>query len=183
MKKSAGLLVGASFALLTVAACGAQTVGTASGGPSISISTPGTSPVSVPMPASVPSTPVVTAPMTVPVTGTKAPPVLPLPKLPRVPVPPAQVHSGGMSVPPAGVQVTKDGKQVVFDVEQSGCQHITGQATSQTATTVSIQVVDTITSHGGQVCPMIVRQVPVTVALNAPLGNRTIVFSSVTKHS
>jgi hypothetical protein len=109
--------------------------------------------------------------------------VLPVPKLPRVPVPPGQVHSGGMTTPPAGVQVTKDGKQVVFDVEQSGCQHITGQATSQTATSVAIQVVDTITSHGGQVCPMIVRQVPVTVALNAPLGNRTIVFSSVTKHS
>jgi hypothetical protein len=182
MRKSVGLLVGASFALLTIAACGAQTVATGSGGPSIAISNPGT-PSAAPIPVT--STPVVTAPMTVPVTGTatKAPPVLPLPKLPRTPVPPGQVHSGGMATPPAGVQVTKDGKQVVFDVEQSGCQHITGQATSQTSTSVAIQVVDTITSHGGQVCPMIVRQVPVTVALNAPLGNRTIVFSSVTKHS
>ncbi|HEY3747668.1 MAG TPA: hypothetical protein VGL80_00610 [Pseudonocardiaceae bacterium] len=183
MRKSAGLLVGASFALLTIAACGAQTVATGSGGPSIAISNPGT-PATPPAPT---TTPVVTAPMTVPATGTATkpavPPVLPVPKLPRVPVPPGQVHSGGMTTPPAGVQVTKDGKQVVFDVEQSGCQHITGQATSQTATSVAIQVVDTITSHGGQVCPMIVRQVPVTVALNAPLGNRTIVFSSVTKHS
>jgi hypothetical protein len=179
MRKSTGLLVSAGFALLTVAACGARTQATGSSGPSIAISTPGTSSAA---PTSVTSTPVVTAPMTVPVTGTKTPTVLPLPGLPRTPVPPGQVHSGGMAVPPAGVQVTKDGKQVVFDVEQSGCQHFTGQVTSQTASSVAIQVVDNITSHSGQACPMIVRQVPITVALAAPLGSRTIEFSSVTKH-
>jgi hypothetical protein len=31
-------------------------------------------------------------------------------------------------------------------------------------------------------CPMIVRQVVVTAALNAPLNGRTIIFQGVVKH-
>ncbi|HEX5405351.1 MAG TPA: hypothetical protein VFX16_24000 [Pseudonocardiaceae bacterium] len=176
-------MIGASLALLTVAACGAQTPSSTTGGGTLAIAP--AAPSSAPAPVT--TTPVVTAPMTVPTTapaaGTTPPVIVPLPKPQHTPVPPAQVHNSGKSVPPTGVQATKDGKQVVFVVEQSGCQHITGQVTSQTSTSVAILVVTTITSHAGQVCPMIVRQVPVTVTLSAPLGSRTIVFSSVTRHN
>jgi hypothetical protein len=98
-------------------------------------------------------------------------------------VPPGQINAPGMNAPPQGVQLSADGRQVTFQAEQSGCQQITAQATTQTATQVTIQVITTNTSKGNQMCPMIVRVVQVTAQLSAPLGNRTIMFQAVAKHS
>jgi hypothetical protein len=106
---------------------------------------------------------------------------VPVPSGALVPVPAGQLKTGGMSAPPQGVEVT--GNDVVFNAEQSGCQVITAQATSQTATQVTIQVITTNTGRGNQMCPMIVRVVPVVAQLSAPLGNRTIVFQAVTRHN
>jgi hypothetical protein len=123
----------------------------------------------------------------VPPTPVPAPPAggghttVPAPPAGRVPVPAGQINTAGMNAPPQGVEVT--GNDVVFNAEQSGCQVITAQATTQTATQVTIQVITTNTSKGNQMCPMIVRVVPVVAHLNAPLGSRTIVFQAVSKHN
>jgi hypothetical protein len=164
------LLVTACFVVLAAAACstaGSATAG--SGGATLGSTAPAvTSTV-------VPPTPVLAPPAggghtTVPAPGGA-----------RVPVPAGQINNGGMNAPPLGVEVT--GNDVVFNAEQSGCQVITAQATTQTATQVTIQVITTNTSKGNQMCPMIVRVVPVVAHLNAPLVGRTIVFQAVTKHS
>jgi hypothetical protein len=98
-----------------------------------------------------------------------------------VPVPAGQLNTGTMNAPPLGVEAA--GNDVMFNAEQSGCQVITAQTTTQTATQVTIQVITTNTSKGNQMCPMIVRVVPVVAQLSAPLGSRTIVFQAVTRHS
>ncbi|HVV23908.1 MAG TPA: hypothetical protein VHF06_31030 [Pseudonocardiaceae bacterium] len=100
----------------------------------------------------------------------------------RTPVPPGEINSAGMVNPPQGVQVSSDGRYIIFQAEQSGCQRISAQATTQTATSVTILVTTTNTQKAHQMCPMIVRQVVVTAALNAPLNGRTIIFQGVVKH-
>lgn len=167
------LLAAACFVLLTAAACGGAN-GPANAG-SGAVLTTGTTP-----PVSATSPPVVVQP-------TKVPPPIAGTTQPAAggshAVPPAQITHSGAGTPPDGVQVTGDGRTVVFDAEQSGCQQISAQTTTQTATQVTIQVITTNTSKGNQMCPMIVRVVQVSATLNAPLDNRTIVFESVLKHS
>jgi hypothetical protein len=167
------LLVAACFVMLTAAACGGAS-GTAAAG-SGAVLTTGTTP---------PATTTTVAPgnptgVPVPVKPTTAPPAAG--GTPSK-VPSGQINSSGMTAPPQGVEVSGDGKQLTFTAEQSGCQLITAQATTQTATQVTVLVITTNTSKGNQMCPMIVRVVQVTAQLNAPLGNRTIVFQAVTKH-
>ena len=167
------LLVAASFVLLTAAACGGAS-GSANAG-SGSVLTTGATPTSGATSTVVAPPPTKVSP---PIAGTTAPAAGGTHT-----VPPGQITQSGTGATPQGVQVAGDGRTVVFDAEQSGCQLITAQATTQTATQVTIQVITTNTSKGNQMCPMIVRVVQVTATLNAPLGNRTIVFESVTKHS
>lgn len=90
----------------------------------------------------------------------------------------ANVKGGGT---PSQVQ-TAGGKYVIFDAEQSGCQKLSAEVTTQSATEVVITVVDVSTAPSGQMCPMIVRDVQLIVELNAPLNNRTIVFQSTIRH-
>lgn len=114
-------------------------------------------------------------------TGTPTP--VPVPTGPTTPVPATQVQSAGIPAnPPNGVATGNGGRTIVFTEEQSGCQHITATVTGETATSVAVLVVTTVTSKGGEMCPMIVRQVEVAVALSAPLGDRAIVFSGTTRH-
>jgi hypothetical protein len=167
------LLVTACFVVLVAAACGTAGSATAGSGATLGTSSPGATTTAPPI---VPPTPVVAPPAGG--TGTST---VPVPAGARVPVPAGQVKTGGLSAPPQGVEVT--GNDVVFNAEESGCQVITAQATSQTATQVTIQVITTNTGRGNQMCPMIVRVVPVVAQLNAPLGSRTIVFQAVTRHS
>jgi hypothetical protein len=166
------LLVTACFVVLAAAACstaGSATAG--SGGATLGTTAPAVTSTVVP-PTPVPAPPA---------GGGHTTTTVPAPGGARVPVPAGQINNGSMNTPPLGVEVT--GNDVVFNAEQSGCQVITAQATTQTATQVTIQVITTNTSKGNQMCPMIVRVVPVVAHLNAPLGGRTIVFQAVTKHS
>jgi hypothetical protein len=158
------LFVAACFVVLTAAACGG-TSGSATAGSGDVLST-GATPVAT----------TTAAPPTVPTTNA-APPAGD-----RTPVPAGQISAAGMSAPPQGVELASGGRDVVFNAEEAGCQQITSQVTAQTATQVTIQVITTNTSKGNQMCPMIVRVVPVTAQLAAPLGGRTIVFQAVTKH-
>lgn len=166
------LLVAACFVALTATACGGAnnaSVGTG-GGPVLTTGNTAAGQTMIPAPSPIPVPTSVAPPAKPPAGGTNS-------------VPPAQIDSGAMTTPPQGVQVTGDGKQVVFNAEQSGCQQVSAQATTQTATQVTIQVITTNTNKGNQMCPMIVRVVQVSAELTAPLGNRKIVFQQVTKHS
>jgi hypothetical protein len=183
------VLVAAGFVLLTAAACGSQG-GSASAGaggtsPSVTLGATATTatapPSTVTSPVTPPSGVITGSPVTPPGAG-KPPTVLPVPNEPKSAVPPGQISSGGMANPPQGVQVTSDGRYLVFNAEQSGCQQITAQTAAQTTSLVTVEVVDTNTSKGGQVCPMIVREVQVVAHLDAPLKARKIVFQGVTKH-
>jgi hypothetical protein len=169
MRTRTALTAAGCFALLTLAACGSQaTTSPATGtGPTIAVAPPTSVPVDPPL-----------TPVPLP-TGQ---PVTPPGAAAKV-VPAGQIDTSHLAAnPPRTVGTTSDGKRVVFTVEQSGCQHIAGRAGTQTATSVTIQVITTTTTQGNQVCPMIVRDVPVSVALNAPLGSRMVVFVSI-KHA
>lgn len=180
------VLVAAGFVLLTAVACGSQSGSASAGGgsaPSVTLGTTATPPpsstgASVPV---VPPTGIITGgPVTPP--GAGVPTAIPVPNEPKSPVPANQISTGGMTNPPQGVQVTNDGMYLVFNTEQAGCQKITAAAAAQTSAQVTVQVVTTNTSKGGQVCPMIVREVPVAAHLDAPLKTRKIVFQGVTRH-
>ncbi|HWC81624.1 MAG TPA: hypothetical protein VG756_16860 [Pseudonocardiaceae bacterium] len=115
------------------------------------------------------------------VPGTTVPPSA-ISGLARIYVPQNQINAAAVQKnAPTQVQ-TAGGRYVIFTAEQSGCEQITGQATQQTASQVMISVITTNSASGGQMCPMIVRNVQVIVELSAPLNNRTIVFQSVTRH-
>lgn len=159
-------MAAACFVVLTAAACGG-TNATAGSGSVLSTSDRVTAKATTTDTA--PSSPS-QAPATAPPAGG------------RTTVPAGQINASGMVAPPQGVQVTDDGKFVVFNAEQSGCQKISAQTTAQTATQVTIQVITTNTSQGNQMCPMIVRVVQVSAPLNAPLGTRTIVFQTLSAH-
>ena len=159
------LLVAACFVVLTAAACGG-TNATAGSGSVLSTSGTAAATTTTSVAPSSPSQPPATAP----------------PAGARTTVPAGQINTSGMAAPPQGVQVTSDGKFVVFNAEQSGCQQISAQTIAQTSTQVTIQVVTTNTSKGNQMCPMIVRVVQVSAPLNAPLGSRTIVFQALNAH-
>jgi hypothetical protein len=83
-----------------------------------------------------------------------------------------------MLTPPQTVGTSGD--DVVFVAQQSGCEQVTAAATAQTQTSVTILVVTTVTTRGNQMCPMYVREVPIVVHLNAPLGNRELTFQGET---
>ncbi len=108
--------------------------------------------------------------------------MLPIPSQPRTTVPAGQIQSGSMTNPPRNVQVSSDGRYIVFTAEQAGCELITAQATTQTPAQVTIQVTTTSNRRGTQMCPMIVREVYVVVQLAAPLAARTIVFQGINGH-
>lgn len=159
MTRTGKLIAAGCFVLATVAACGSQAVPTAGTAPAASLTEAPT-----------------------PTTTTTAPPVntttQPVPSQPRSAVPAGQVEVRNGTAPHA-VSVTRDGRFVVFDAAQSGCEHVTAVLAGQSATAVTIEVRTTVVNHGGQLCPMIIREVPLTVPLSAPLGARHVVFEHV----
>lgn len=170
--------------LVTLAACGSPAESAGSGsGPTLGVVAP--SPVGqVPVPAGVTDTPAFPPPPSSPTAKDEIPPTTARPVAPGggkgTTVPKAQIDASHVNSPPSGVEAA--GRQVTFNAGQAGCQQITGQVAAQTASSVTVNVITTNTSHGGQVCPMIVRLVPVTVTLAAPLGHRTLVFHQVMRH-
>ncbi|HEX3650661.1 MAG TPA: hypothetical protein VHV49_19730 [Pseudonocardiaceae bacterium] len=175
MRRTVGTLAAvACGALVALAACGspAGTAGSGSG-PTIGVAAP--TPVGQ-VPPAVSDIPTSPAPSSPPGTAQGG-----IPGAGKATdVPKAQVDTSHVRTPPVGVQAA--GRKVMFSVGQAGCQDVSGQVTAQTATAVTVNVVTTTTNHAGEVCPMIVREVPVTVTLAAPLGSRTLVFGQVTRH-
>jgi len=83
---------------------------------------------------------------------------------------------------PTAVQTAEGGRIVMFHAEQAGCQQVAAQVLGQSSTQVVVDLVITSSAGAGKVCPMIVRVIPVTATLSAPLGSRTLVFQETLKH-
>lgn len=94
------------------------------------------------------------------------------------PVPPGQVNTGGVTtgIQPA-VWEQDGGRTLAVVAEEGGCVKVSGRVPKQTATEVDFQVVSVVVKH--VVCPHFVRNVRVTVHLDAPLGDRTVMLSTV----
>lgn len=182
--RTKSVLVGAAacFMLVGVAACTSsppvsESAADSSVIPSTTIAPPPTfttTPVTVPPLTTTMIVPSTTKP---PTTTTHAAP--PPPAAGPVTVPASRIHVlGGMSRPQ---DVKASGKIVSFVVGQAGCQQVAAHATAQSGSAVTIEVITTNTRRGTQVCSMMVREVPIAVALSAPLGNRTLTFIGVLK--
>lgn len=75
------------------------------------------------------------------------------------------------------VWMSDGGRTLGTLTEQTGCATVSGEVDEQSANQV-VMVLVTHDSGAGRVCPMIVRNVPVVVHLDAPLGTRTVVLRS-----
>jgi hypothetical protein len=180
------MVVAATLVLLTASACasnggapaGSPVLATSAGASSGAAATQTTQTVAPPTkPSSGGATTSAAAPpSTVPIAA--------LPPQPWTPVAPAQVDLSKVTTnPPDSVQTTDGGQVVVFGREMGGCQSLKARVTEQTATTVGILAITISSSTAGQMCPMLIREVQAAVRLSAPLGNRTIVFTTATLHS
>lgn len=191
LASSAVLLTGVAAAALTITAC---QPGTPAAGPagsiSVSASPTTTTPVVPPptSPSGSPKDPTASSPPqgATPTVGTVpgspgGGSLVPLP--PYTNVPPGQVHVVGTSPQqPTAVQTAEGGRILIFHEEQAGCEQVTAQVVGQNANQVNVDVTVSSSAGGGRMCPMIVRVVPVTAALSAPLGDRTVVFQTTLKH-
>lgn len=159
----AALLVGCSSG----GQSGAPGTGSSSGSPTTGTSTPapgstaGTNP---------------TAPVQPPVSISEEKPVVP----PNVtPVPKEKVDATSLSETyRTEAYVFNDGRDVeVFGVG-GGCKEARAEVTGQSAEVVQITLITITKQQPGMVCTQEIRQVPLTVRLSAPLGDRRLVLES-----
>ena len=189
---SAALLTGMTVVVLTITACN-PTASNVPSGASGSLSTGSTSSptTSIAPPASSIGSP--TNPGTSSPPQGANPPVGTVPGSPGggtlVPLPPyASVPAGQIKVigmpaqQPSAVQTAEGGRILIFHEEQAGCEQVSAQVAGQDANQVMINVTQDTSAGAGKMCPMIVRVVPITAALSAPLGTRTVVFQQTLKH-
>ncbi|MFI5612142.1 hypothetical protein [Amycolatopsis sp. NPDC051903] len=159
-------LVGTGLILATVTACGSQgTMATnpAPGGDSSAASgSISTSPSAVPKP---PGNPPGVSRFDFPPGST--------------PVPASQVDATALpSGFPNQVKTDNGGTILNLRAQEGGCGHALGEATEQTAQKVVVDLSET-KAQTGQMCTMDLRYPVLSVALAAPLGERTVVL----KHS
>lgn len=96
------------------------------------------------------------------------------------PVPASQIDASGAAAdPPRDVRTKSGGTVVVFTVEEAGCEQIHPEVTGQSASRVLITLLRSEPS-GHTICPMIDRNALFTASLSTPLGQRTLVFESIT---
>jgi hypothetical protein len=141
--------------------------GSSSGAPTTGTSTPGSTGSSGTNP---------TAPVQPPVSISEEKPVVP----PNVtPVPKEKVDTTSLSDTYRDeVYVFGDGRDIeVFGVG-GGCKEARAEVSGQSADLVQITLVTITKQPPGTVCTQEIRQVPLTVRLAAPLGNRRLVLES-----
>ena len=142
--------------------------GSSSGAPTTGTSTPGSTGSSGSNPTN--------APVQHPVSISEEKPVIP----PNVtPVPPDKVDSTSLSDTYRDeAYVFGDGRDVeVFGVG-GGCKEARAEVSGQSADLVQITLVTITKQPPGTVCTQEIRQVPLTVRLDAPLGTRRLVLES-----
>ncbi len=147
---------------------GAPGTGSSSGAPTSGTSAPGSSGSSGANPTSAPVQP--------PVSISEEKPVVP----PNVtPVPKEKVDTTSLSdTYRSEAYVFGDGRDVeVFGVG-GGCKEARAEVTAQSAEVVQITLVTITKQPPGTMCTQEIRQVPLTVRLTAPLGDRRLVLES-----
>ena len=167
-------VVAAVALAVVLAGCSSGTQSSAPGsGSSSGTPTTGTSTNSAP-PGSSGANP--TAPVQPPVSISEEKPVVP----PNVTaVPKDKVDTTSLSdTYRTEAYVFNDGRDVeVFGVG-GGCKEARAEVTAQSADLVQITLVTITKQPPGTVCTQEIRQVPLTVRLDAPLGNRRLVLES-----
>lgn len=141
--------------------------GSSSGAPTTGTSVPSSAPGSGANP---------TAPVQPPVSISEEKPVVP----PNVTaVPKEKVDTTSLSdTYRTEAYVFNDGRDVeVFGVG-GGCKEARAEVTAQSAEVVQITLVTITKQPPGTMCTQEIRQVPLTVRLNAPLGDRRLVLES-----
>ncbi|WP_053738499.1 hypothetical protein [Nocardia sp. NRRL S-836] len=166
--------------VVAAVALAALLAGCSSGGTS---SAPGSSSGTTPTGTSAPgtSTPgsgsnAPSSPVQPPVSISQEPPVVP----PNVtPVPKEKVDSTSLSDTfRTEAFVFNDGRDVeVFGVG-GGCKEARAEVTAQSAEVVQVTLVTITKQPPGTICTQEIRQVPLTVHLDAPLGGRRLVLES-----
>lgn len=103
--------------------------------------------------------------------------VPPPPKGARTPVPASQVTVRDLPPGASGRAWTADGGRTVgTTVEVKGCERASARVAGQSAQRVVMAVGIMKTQHRGQMCPMIISNVILTIHLDAPLGHRHLVL-------
>jgi hypothetical protein len=94
-----------------------------------------------------------------------------------VPVPGEQVNASSLpSGFPRTVWLTKGGTVLGLYGEVGGCFTSDATVTQQSDTRVVVRLVQQEPGTGSHMCPLYLRYKPMSVALAAPLGTRTVVL-------
>ncbi|GAB2839029.1 hypothetical protein [Lentzea nigeriaca] len=141
--------------------------GSSSGVPTTGTSTPGSTASSGTNPS---------APVQPPVSISEEKPVVP----PNVtPVPKEKVDTTSLSDTYRDeVYVFGDGRDIEVFGMGGGCKEARAEVSGQSADLVQITLITITKQPPGMVCTQEIRQVPLTVRLSAPLGNRRLVLES-----
>ena len=171
------MLVALAVGLCALAGCGNGSSGSAAGtSPSSSSSSPtasGQPPGSATPPSSTVRPPGQSG-VPAPPSQSSAPP-LPAP----TEVPPARVD--GSTLPEtykSQVTVANDGRTLQVIGQAGGCKTAGAEVTAQSADQVLITLVTTYYAPNGGVCTQELRDVPLNVTLDAPLGDRRVVLEA-----
>lgn len=150
-----GTVVGTGVLLLVISACGSAQLGTGSQ-PEQTIATSTSA-------SSAPGAPGI-APGEIPPDGK--------------PVALSKIDTSGLVADhPKTVWTQGDGRTVGVIGQEGGCGKVSASVLAQDASTVKIELLETLPLEK-KMCTMDIRFPPLTVSLDAPLGDRTVVLSS-----
>ncbi len=167
-------VIGLGLIVVAVSACGAQNqaVEPGTGAGSGSLSTVPAPPSSQP-PSSVPTPP--------PVGETANPPGKPRLEVPEgsTKIPDKQLDAAALPADyPREVYTSNGGTILNVRGQEGGCGHATAEAAQQTADKVIVNLTE-LKGQTGQMCTMDIRHPVISVALSAPLGERTVVLKQM----
>lgn len=167
-------LVGSGLILFTVSACGQDMVTSQpagdTGAPSGSVSTSPTT--------TAPTGPTSAPPQDTPTGNPPGKPRLTVPEG-STPVAANKIDVSGLPESyPREVWTANGGTILNIRAQEGGCGHALGEAAEQTAQRVVVNLSET-KAQTGQMCTMDIRFPVISVALAAPLGERTVVLKTI----
>ncbi|WP_370942796.1 hypothetical protein AB5J62_27415 [Amycolatopsis sp. cg5] len=104
-------------------------------------------------------------------------PTLPTTSLPvSGPVPAPQIDTAALP-PEYPKNVTTAGNDLLIKAEEGGCEKLRATVAEQNEQRVAVRLVK-LDTRPGEMCPMYIREVTLTVTLDQPLGQRTLVLTA-----
>ncbi|MFD8499996.1 hypothetical protein [Amycolatopsis sp. NPDC059657] len=92
------------------------------------------------------------------------------------PVPTPQIDAAALP-PEYPKNVTTAGNDLLIKAEEGGCEKLRATVIEQTEQRVAVRLVK-LDTRPGEMCPMYIREVTLTVTLDKPLGQRTLVLTA-----